>query len=130
MSALNYAYLRVALSFGRHPRLALCVLLAVAMSVQPAHAAVCGSVVGFSGFTALLGAVAHFLTGSFARAGIIIAIVIFGALLLFGELKGIFGTGIKILFGGSLILGAVQWAGLFNGFGGAAGACSYIQSGF
>lgn len=112
-----------------HPRVMAAVLVSFAMAADPVQAQTCGSALSFSGFTSILGSVAGFLTGSFGKAAIIIAIVIFGALMLFGELKGIFGTGIKILFGGSLILMAVQWAGLFSGFATGNDACSYIQSG-
>lgn len=124
-SCVEDAYLRLAV----HPRLTLfCLLFACGMS-EPASAQSCGGVFSFSGFTNLLGSVAGFLTGNFGRAAVIIAICIFGALMLFGELKGVFGTGIKILFGGSLILAATQWAGLFTSFGGGTSACSYITNG-
>ncbi|WP_161489974.1 TrbC/VirB2 family protein [Acidihalobacter prosperus] len=90
----------------------------------------CGGFSGnFSSFTGLLGGIAGFLSGTFGRAAVIIAIAIFGALLMFGELKGVFGSVIKILFGGSLILMATQWAGLFNATGSGSAACNYIQSG-
>lgn len=81
----------------------------------------------FSGFTDVLASVASFLSGGFGKAAVLIAICIFGALMMFGELKGVFSVGIKILFGGSLILMATQWAGLFTNFFGS-GVCSYISS--
>lgn len=117
---------RAALWLGERPKLAL---IAFAVFASPAHAATCGSFLGFSGFTDLLGSIASFLTGDFARAALIIAICITGALMIFGELKGFFGTGIKILFGGSLILAAASWAGLFSGMSSSANACSYITNG-
>lgn len=75
-----------------------------------------------------LGAIASSLDGPVARVGVLIAIAFFGLLMMFGELKGIFGTAARILFGASLALGAVQWAGVLN-FGSANSAASYISSG-
>jgi type IV secretion system protein VirB2 len=75
-----------------------------------------------------LGAIASSLSGPVARVGVLIAIAFFGLLMMFGELKGIFGTAARILFGASLALGAVQWAGVLN-FGSANSAASYISSG-
>lgn len=103
----------------------IALLLGMTIS-EPSQAVGCGNMTAFNGFTNLLGSVATFLTGGFGKAAVIIAVAIFGALMLFGELKGIFGTGIKILFGGSLVLMAVQWAGVFGSFGGTS-ACNYIN---
>ena len=74
-----------------------------------------------------LGAIASSLSGPVARVGVLIAIAFFGLLMMFGELKGIFGTAARILFGASLALGAVQWAGVLN-FG-SGSASSFINNG-
>lgn len=130
MRTLNTRFHSIDAERLRHVRIiAALALVGLSLIVDIAHAQSCGSVVGFSGFTNLLGSVAGFLTGGFARAAVIIAIAILGALMAFGELKGIFGTGVKILFGASLLLGAAQWAALFSGFNSAASACSYITNG-
>ena len=75
-----------------------------------------------------LGAIASSLDGPVARVGVLIAIAFFGLLMMFGELKGIFGTAARILFGASLALGAVQWAGVLN-FGSGRSTSSFINNG-
>lgn len=105
--------------------------VAIAMMAPNADAYTCGSssVGVFSSFTGMLGSVASFLNNGFGRAAVLIAIALMGLLMMFGELKGIFGTGMKILLGGSLVLMASQWAGVFSGFGGTSSACNFIQNG-
>lgn len=77
-----------------------------------------------------LGAIASSLDGPVARVGVLIAIAFFGLLMMFGELKGIFGTAARILFGASLALGAVQWAGVLNfGSSSANSTPSFIRNG-
>jgi len=54
------------------------------------------------------------LSGPVAKAAAVIAFVVTGLLVAFGEAKGMFGTMLRIAFGLSLALMAVQWIGHFG----------------
>jgi type IV secretion system protein VirB2 len=60
--------------------------------------------------------VATSLSGPTAKAIAVIAVVVCGLLLAFGEMNGIFKTFLGLLMGVSMALAAVQWT---NAFGGA-----------
>lgn len=61
------------------------------------------------------------LCGPVARASAVIAVVITGLLVAFGEMKGVFSVMIRVVFGLSIALMAVQW--LSNMFTIAGVAC-------
>jgi len=54
------------------------------------------------------------LCGPVAKASAVIAFVVTGLLVAFGEAKGMFGTMLRIAFGLSLALMAVTWLGNFG----------------
>lgn len=66
--------------------------------------------------------VARSLSGPMAKAIAVIAVVISGLLLAFGELGGIFKTFMGLLMGIAMALMAVQWVGFIDGTG-AGGFC-------
>lgn len=59
------------------------------------------------------------MCGPVARYAVIIALVVSGLLVAFGELSGLFGTMLRVIMGASLALMAGQFANLF-GLGGGA----------
>ncbi len=63
-------------------------------------------------------AVAKSLSTTTAKAVAVIAVVICGLMLAFGELGGIFKTFIGLLMGVSMAIMAGQWVGFVNGSGG------------
>jgi type IV secretion system protein VirB2 len=58
--------------------------------------------------------VVHSLCGPVAKGAAVIAFVVTGLMVAFGEAKGMFGTMLRIAFGLSLALMAVQWLGFFT----------------
>lgn len=59
--------------------------------------------------------VAKSLCDPVAKGAAVIAFVVTGLIVAFGEAKGMFGTMLRIAFGLSLALMATQWLGQFGG---------------
>ena len=128
-NAAVYAYYRIGAWLTTRP--VITTLFTAVLFADPgaAHANTCGTADSmFSGITNTLGSMASFLTGPVARSAVIIAIAITGLILAFGELKGIFGTLVKIVMGASLALFAGQWLGIF-GVQNDTTVCSTISGG-
>jgi type IV secretion system protein VirB2 len=56
------------------------------------------------------------LQGPVVRGGAVVAVIIFGLMLAFTEINGIFGTFAKVMFGLSFALMASSWVAMFVGF--------------
>lgn len=54
-------------------------------------------------------------SGPVAVAFVVLAVVLCGAMLAFGELNGIFKTLLGVAIGGAMAVGAVQWTVMFTG---------------
>lgn len=59
--------------------------------------------------------IATSFSGPVAMAFVVLAVVLCGAMLAFGELNGIFKTLLGVAMGGAMAVGAVQWATIFTG---------------
>lgn len=59
--------------------------------------------------------IAKSFSGPVAVAFVVLAVVLCGALLAFGELNGIFKTLLGVAIGGAMAVGAVQWVTMFTG---------------
>lgn len=65
--------------------------------------------------------IAQSFSGPVAKGISVIAIVICGLLMAFGELGGVFKTVLGLLMGVTMAVAAVQWMGAFAGGGGSLG---------
>lgn len=58
--------------------------------------------------------IANSFSGPVAVAFVVLAVVLCGAMLAFGELNGIFKTMLGVAIGGAMAVGAVQWVTMFT----------------
>lgn len=65
--------------------------------------------------------IAQSFSGPVAKSVSVIAIVICGLLMAFGELGGVFKTVLGLLMGVTMAVAAVQWMGAFTSGGGSLG---------
>lgn len=58
--------------------------------------------------------IANSFSGPVAVAFVVLAVVLCGAMLAFGELSGVFRTLLGVAIGGAMAVGAVQWVTMFT----------------
>jgi len=59
--------------------------------------------------------IANSFSGPVATAFVVLAVVLCGAMLAFGEMNGIFKTLLGVAIGGAMAVGAIQWTTMFTG---------------
>lgn len=90
----------------QHMMLLFTVMSALALFASPAEAAL--------PWETAVCTVANSLAGTTAKAIAVIAVVVCGLLLAFGEMNGIFKTFLGLLMGVSMALMAAQWVGVIS----------------
>lgn len=71
--------------------------------------------------------IAQSFSGPVAKSISVIAIVICGLLMAFGELGGVFKTILGLLMGVTMAVAAVQWMGAFSNTGSSSLGCGYVS---
>ena len=72
--------------------------------------------------------IAQSFSGPVAKSISVIAIVICGLLMAFGELGGVFKTVLGLLMGVTMAVAAVQWMGAFTSNGASGLGCGYAKN--
>jgi len=114
---LHFQFLRLADYFRRPETIHMTLIIGVGMllGVFGTEVYAAGGAMPWEG---PICAVAKSLSTTTAKAVAVIAVVICGLMLAFGELGGIFKTFIGLLMGVSMAIMAGQWVGFVNGSGG------------
>lgn len=73
--------------------------------------------------------IAKSFSGPVAVSFVVLAVVLCGSMLAFGELNGIFKTLLGVAIGGAMAVGAVQWTTIFTGGSFACNSFGSVEMG-